>query len=116
MGSGSSPSGGSSLLATGRVRSRDLTGENTLNRLRVVGVKKGEITYVFDGYRIPDVSTQYVIRVEAVAFPGMELPLPTVRVKEFRPEGFAVSITRGESPLTVAELRKLEVMIEVRRL
>ncbi len=65
---------------------------------------------------MPDASTQYVIRAEAVASPGMKLPVPTVRLKEFRPEGFALSITRGEALLTITELRKLEVMIEVNRL
>ncbi|OGW36639.1 MAG: hypothetical protein A2X58_09330 [Nitrospirae bacterium GWC2_56_14] len=104
------------LVAAGTLRSRDLTGENTINRLRAAGVKNGEITFVFDGYRKPDASTHYAFRIELVPDPNMKPPVPTVRVSEFRPEGFVLSVTRGATLLTRAELRQIEFVIQVYRL
>jgi hypothetical protein len=98
------------------VRSNDLTGENTIGRLRAVGVKKGEITFIFDGYSTPDASTHYAIKLGIVPDPNMKLPAPTVRVSDFRNEGFVLSVTRGATLLTITELRQLEFVIEVYRL
>jgi len=104
-----------SISAAGTVRSRDLTGMNTLNRLRTVGVKKGEITLTFDGYRIPDASTRYIVKAQVLAGPRVKLPIPTVRLLGFRPEGFALQVTRGATLLTITDIRQLEFMIEVSR-
>jgi hypothetical protein len=103
------------VVAAGKARSRDLTGENNINRLRAVGVKKGEIAFTFDDYRMPDASTRYVIKAEALAGPKVKLPIPTVRLLEFRPEGFALRVTRGTTLLTITEIRQIEFMIEVNK-
>lgn len=101
------------------MRSRDLTGENTINRLRALGVKKGEITFTFDKYHMPDASTRYVIKAEALAVPlagpRVKPPIPTVRLLEYRPDGFALRVTRGTTLLTIAEIRQIEFMIEVNK-
>lgn len=104
-----------SLVAAGTVRSTDMTGENTINRLRAVGVKKGEITLTFDGYRMPDASTRYIVKAQIMAGPALKLPIPMVRLIEFRPEGFTLRVTRGATLLTITEIRQLEFIIEVSR-
>lgn len=104
------------LVAAGTVRSNDLTGENTIGRLRAVGVTKGEITFTFDGYRMPDLSTRYAIRTGIVVTPTMTLPVPAAQVSDFRPEGFVLRATRDGALLTLTETRRIEFAIEVYRL
>lgn len=106
---------GYSVVAAGTVRSRDLTGENTFNRLRAVGVKKGEITLTFDGYSDTNASSHYVIKAEVLAGPKVKLPIPTVRLFEFRHEGFVLRVVRGTTLLTMTEIRQLQFMTEVSR-
>lgn len=104
------------LAAAGTLRSRDFTGENTINRLRPIDVRKGEISFTFDGYSRPDAAAGYEVKAAVVATSRMKPPIPTAQFGGFGENGFTLTVAREGAPLKPSEIKRLEFMIQVVRL
>jgi len=83
--------------------------------LRVASVSAGEVLFTFDDYQQPDSSFQYIVKVLPQSAPP-RTPVPTVRFLEFRPNGFALKVTRGVANVSVADLQSVPFMLEVSRI
>jgi hypothetical protein len=88
-----------------------------VGNLRIASVAAGEVVMTFDEYEepYPVGDFQYVVKVLAVSAPP-RTPVPTVRFLEFRPNGFAIKVTRGNANVSVADLQTVPFMIEVTRI
>ncbi len=105
-----------SVVAAGILGSRDFTGENMYNRLRVASpkaVKRGAITFTFDNYPSAADYGRYIVNASVMSQTGKSAT--TVQLRGFGPDGFTLTIVRGTTPLTITEIRKLQFMIEVTR-
>jgi hypothetical protein len=71
--------------------------------------------FTFDGYRQPDGTFQYIVKVHAVSAPP-RTPVPTARFLEFRPAGFAIRVTRGNTAVAAADIPAVPFMLEISRI
>ena len=113
------PAASAGSPSIGPVAAGFVQGDNTniglvFNNLHVVNVNMGEIVIGFDGYQPPNSSFQYVVKAQVTA---VNPPEPSLRFLEFRPEGIALSLTRGDVDIvTSAEINDMRFMIEVDRI
>jgi hypothetical protein len=106
---------GFEIAAAGLVRGDNTHDGPVLNNLRVASVASGEAVFTFDGYRQPNGSFQYIVKVHAVSAPP-RTPVPTARFLEFRPGGFAIRVTRGNAAVAAADIPAIPFMLEISRI
>lgn len=103
------------VVAAGVLQGNQTAAGPVIGGLRVASVASGEVVFVFDNYREPDGSFQYIVKVLPVSAPP-RTPVPTVRFLEFRSTGFVLKVTRGTINVSVTDLRAVQFMLEVSRI
>jgi hypothetical protein len=101
------------IVAAGTVRGDGTSPVPSYNELAVRRIDNGLMVVTFRGYRPPDDTFQYVVKVLPKA--NDRLPMPIVTFERFftRDLGFALRVVNGDVEVLRETLESLELMIEV---
>lgn len=101
-----------SVAAAGLLRGDGTSIGPVVNGLKILRVDTGELVLGFDGYRMPTAKFQYVVKVLPINS-SARASILSVYFIEYLPDGMRFNVRRGNTNISVADLKAAQFMFEV---